>query len=72
MYVGLKPNTEIVEGLVEKDEHGFILTNNYMSTVSEGLFIAGDCRAGSIQQISYAVGEGTAAALAVREYLNKH
>jgi thioredoxin reductase (NADPH) len=34
-----------------------------------GVFAAGDVRRGSIKQVASAVGEGAAAAIAIREYL---
>ena len=42
-----------------------------METSVEGVFAAGDARAGSTKQITGAVGEGTTAALMVRQYLEK-
>ncbi len=37
----------------------------------DGVFAAGDVRAGSTKQLASAVGEGAAAALMIRQYLGK-
>ncbi|MCF2144395.1 MAG: FAD-dependent oxidoreductase [Candidatus Heimdallarchaeota archaeon] len=72
VFIGMKPNSEIVKDLVELDAGGFIKTDATMMTKTKGLFAAGDCRSGSIQQAAYAAGEGAAVALMVRNYLQKH
>ena len=69
VFVGLTPNTGFVRGVVATDEHGFILTGSAFQTNVPGVFAAGDCRAGSTNQAASAAGEGAAAALAIRRYL---
>ena len=71
VFIGLLPNTELVRGLVELDELGFIVTQSNLETSVTGLFAAGDCRHGSTKQIASAVGEGATVALMVREYLER-
>lgn len=71
VFIGLTPNSELVEGLVDYDEGGFIKTGANMMTKTVGLFAAGDCRSGSVQQAAAATGEGAAVALMVREFLQK-
>ncbi|OYT33155.1 CoA-disulfide reductase [Archaeoglobales archaeon ex4484_92] len=41
--VGVSPNTEIAEGLVELGKSGAIKTNNKMETTRENVYAAGDC-----------------------------
>ncbi|NHJ40147.1 MAG: FAD-dependent oxidoreductase [Asgard group archaeon] len=72
VFIGLKPNVEIVKELVDTDSGGFIVTRDTMMTRTPGLFAAGDCRAGSIQQAASAAGEGAAVALMARNYLRRH
>lgn len=72
VFIGLKPNVEIVRNLVDIDRGGFIVTRDTMMTRTPDLFAAGDCRAGSIQQAASAAGEGAAVALMVRNYLRRH
>jgi thioredoxin reductase (NADPH) len=69
VFIGLTPNTGIVEGLVDLDGAGFIRTDTGMQTSLAGVFAAGDCRATSTKQAASAAGEGAAAAIAIRHYL---
>jgi thioredoxin reductase (NADPH) len=72
LLVGLKPNTEIAEGVVEQDQRGFIKTDEKMMSNISGLFAIGDCRSQSTQQVAAAVGEGAIVVAKIREHLKKH
>lgn len=73
VFVGLKPNTQfLAESGVELDELGFVKCDDHLRTNVPGIFVAGDVRSGSTMQIASATGEGAAAALYLREYLNDH
>lgn len=73
VFVGLVPNTQFLEGTdIELDEVGLIKTNNHLETSVKGIFASGDVRSGATMQIASAVGEGAAAALAIREYLDEY
>jgi thioredoxin reductase (NADPH) len=69
VFIGLTPNTAFLAGLVELDQWGFVLTDAGMQTSEPGVFAAGDCRAGSTKQAASSAGEGAAAAIAIRRYL---
>jgi len=69
VFVGLTPNTALVEELVELDPQGFVVTDPGLMTSVPGIFAAGDCRAGSTKQAASAAGEGAAAAIAIRRYV---
>ena len=69
VFIGLTPNTEIVRDKVTLDPQGFILVDMALQTSMPGVFAAGDCRAGSTKQAASAAGEGAAAALAIRRYI---
>jgi thioredoxin reductase (NADPH) len=69
VYVGLRPNTQLVRGLVELDEHGRVVADASMRTATPGLFVAGDLRAGSPNLLSSSVGDGATAATAAARYL---
>lgn len=71
VFIGLDPNTGFLSHLVELDDWGFVRTFDNMQTSAEGIFAAGDARAGSTKQVASAVGEGAAAALMIRQYLEK-
>jgi thioredoxin reductase (NADPH) len=69
VFIGLTPNTGLVKGMVEMDKWGFLLTDVALQTSVPGLFAAGDCRGGSTKQAASAAGEGAAAALGIRRFL---
>ena len=71
VFVGLKPNTDFLGNSgVELDEVGLVKTDQRLETALEGVFASGDVRSGATMQIASAVGEGAAAALSIREYLD--
>ena len=70
IYVGLRPNSEIVKELVKTDERGGILTDELMRTSQEGIFACGDVRATPLRQIITACSDGAIAAISVYDYLN--
>ena len=71
VFIGLSPNSDLVKGKANVNEHGFIVTDNTLMTSIPGMFAAGDVRAGSTKQAAAAAGEGATAALMIREYLKK-
>lgn len=72
VFVGLSPNSEPFKDIAKVDAQGFIMTGIDFQTSTEGIFAAGDVRAGSTKQLVSAAGEGAAAALAIREHLRGH
>jgi len=72
VFVGLMPNTGFLAGsVVELDEVGLVKTDLKLQTTLEGVYASGDVRSGATMQIASAVGEGAAAALSLREYLDE-
>jgi thioredoxin reductase (NADPH) len=69
VFVGFRPNTGIIEGHVDHDDMGYLLTDANMHTSIRGLFAAGDVRAQLTRQVTTAVGDATTAAIAVEKYL---
>ncbi|MFL5626633.1 MAG: FAD-dependent oxidoreductase [Ktedonobacteraceae bacterium] len=72
VFVGLAPNSSQFTDIAKVDAQGFIMTGIDLQTSTEGIFAAGDVRAGSTKQLVSAAGEGAAAALAIREHLRGH
>jgi thioredoxin reductase (NADPH) len=72
VFIGLSPNSEPFKDIAKVDAQGFIMTGIDFQTSTEGIFAAGDVRAGSTKQLVSAAGEGAAAALAIREHLRGH
>jgi thioredoxin reductase (NADPH) len=69
VFIGLKPNSAFLRDTVECDKWGFVKTDLTFQTSLEGVFAAGDVRSGSTKQAVSAAGEGTTAALMIRQYL---
>ena len=72
VFIGLKPNNAFLDAKVERDAGGFLVTSPTMETSMAGVFAAGDVRSGSTKQLGSAVGDGIAALLMTRRYLEAH
>ena len=72
IFIGQTPNSQLLEGVVDLDRWGFVITDDAYRTSQAGVYAAGDVRARSTKQLASAVGEGAAALLSVRSYLQKH
>jgi len=70
--IGLVPNSQFVEGLVELNKFKEIVVNKSCETTIEGIYACGDITDVPFKQIIIASGEGAKAALSACEYLNKH
>ena len=71
VFIGYVPNTEFLQGKVELNQRGEILTNADMATNVKGVFAAGDAVAKRFRQVTTAVADGTVAALAASAYINE-
>lgn len=69
IYVGLKPNTEFLNGFVETDKNGYIVVDMNQNTNVPGIFAAGDATVDTVKQIATAVGSGARAANNARHYI---
>jgi thioredoxin reductase (NADPH) len=83
VFIGASPRTDWLEGVVARDERGFILSgpdahaagwplkrDPYpLETTVPGVFVAGDVRARSFKRVASAVGEGSMAVSLVHQYL---
>ena len=72
VFIGLKPNNAFLDDSVARDAGGFLVTSPTMETSITGVFAAGDVRSGSTEQLGSAVGDGIAALLMTRRYLEAH
>jgi thioredoxin reductase (NADPH) len=67
LFLGALPCTEWLDGAVQRDDNGFVLTGsaadteNLLETSVPGIFAAGDVRSGSTKRCATAVGEGAMA-----------
>jgi thioredoxin reductase (NADPH) len=83
IFIGAAPRTDWLDGVVARDERGFILAGPEvrqhgwplarepygLETSVPGVFVAGDVRARSIKRVASAVGEGSMAVSLIHEYL---
>jgi thioredoxin reductase (NADPH) len=83
VFIGATPRTDWLEGVVARDERGFILAGAdvrehgwplsrepyLLETSVPGVFVAGDVRMRSIKRVASAVGEGSMAVSLIHEYL---
>jgi thioredoxin reductase (NADPH) len=71
IYVGQRPNTDYLKGIIPLDGEGRIITNERMETEVSGVFAAGDIRKHSARQVITAAGDGATAALSAEKYLSE-
>lgn len=69
VQIGLLPNTQWLEGTVERNQTGEILIDAKCETSVKGIFAAGDCTSVPYKQIIIAAGEGAKASLSAFDYL---
>ncbi|AXV63498.1 alkyl hydroperoxide reductase subunit F, partial [Bacillus subtilis] len=68
VQIGLVPNTEWLEGTVERNRMGEIIVDKHGATSVPGLFAAGDCTDSAYNQIIISMGSGATAALGAFDY----
>lgn len=71
MFIGLTPNTKLVEGLVNLDKGGYIIADSDMKTSANGIFACGDCISKSLRQVITACGDGATAANSAELYVDE-
>ncbi len=67
--LGLKPNSEMLAGLVEMEADGRVKIDSQNRTSRPGIFAAGDVTNVYAEQVLIAIGEGAKAALSAYDYL---
>lgn len=71
VFIGFRPNSDLIKEHFDHDASGYIITDDRMMTSIPGLFAAGDLRVQLTRQITTAVGDATTAAIAVEKYLTE-
>jgi thioredoxin reductase (NADPH) len=69
IYVGLRPNTDFLKGVLPLDAGGHVPVNQRMETEIPGLYAAGDLRQHSARQVISSAGDGATAAFFAIQYL---
>lgn len=63
--IGRSPSSELVRGIVELDEGGYIITDEKMQTSHSGVYAIGDVRQKRLRQVVTAAADGAIAADAI-------
>ena len=71
IYIGHYPNSKFLEGEVAMDEHGYVITDEFMRTSVPGVFAAGEIQDPVYRQIATSVGQGCAAAMQAEKWLSE-
>ena len=69
VQIGLVPNSEFLNGVVERTQYGEIIIDEKGHTSEPGIFAAGDVTTVPYKQIVIAMGEGAKASLSAFDYL---
>lgn len=69
--IGLVPQNEAFANILKLDAYGYADSDESCLTVTDGIFVAGDCRKKKIRQVATAAGDGAVAALAACSYLDR-
>ena len=68
VFAGYVPQTELVRGVVELDDHGYVVTHGYLETSAPGVYAAGDLRVKNLRQVVTATADGAIAAVELERY----
>lgn len=71
LAVGLVPENGAFSQLAQLDDRGYFASGEDCVTVTEGVFVAGDCRSKTIRQVVTASADGAVAAMAACRYLDR-
>ncbi|WP_455676555.1 FAD-dependent oxidoreductase [Pseudoscardovia suis] len=71
VFAGYVPRTELVKDLVELDEHGYVVTHDYLETSLPGVWAAGDLRCKNLRQVVTATADGAIAAVEAERYASR-
>ena len=70
IFVGLKPNIEMLGGKLDIDNWGYIKTDEDMHASVDGIYAVGDVRSKKYRQITTAIADGTIAAINITRELD--
>ena len=68
VFAGYVPATDLVRGVVELDDHGYVVTHDYLETSVPGVYAAGDLRVKNLRQVVTATADGAIAAVELERY----
>lgn len=71
VFAGYVPATDLVRGVVELDDYGYVVTHGYLETSVPGVYAAGDLRAKNLRQVVTATADGAIAAVELERYIKR-
>ena len=71
VFAGYVPATDLVRGVVELDDYGYVVTHGYLETSVPGVYAAGDLRAKNLRQVVTATADGAIAAVELERYAKR-
>jgi len=71
IFIGLTPQTGMLDGVVERDKSGYVVVDRNMQTSAKGIFACGDCIQKQLRQIVTACGDGATAAFSAQLYIEE-
>ena len=69
--VGTVPNTQILSGLVQMDDKGYVVADETCKTSWPGVFVAGDVRTKPLRQVLTATADGANAITSIQKYFSE-
>ncbi|NET40196.1 MAG: FAD-dependent oxidoreductase [Cyanothece sp. SIO1E1] len=87
IFIGGTPCTDFLPEDIERDDHGFVKAGTDLATTFEaengrfpcaldtsypGVFVSGECRAGTTKRVAFAIGDGALAVTCVHEFLGTY
>jgi len=69
VFIGHYPNSKFLVGQLAMDEHGYVITDEFMRTSVVGVYAAGEIQDPHYRQIATSVGQGVAAAIQLERWL---
>ncbi len=70
VFAGYAPNTKFLNGAIELDERGYIITDTSKKTNLEGVYAAGDVCIKPLRQVVTATSDGALAATEIEKYVS--
>ena len=71
VFAGYVPATDLVRGVVELDDYGYVVTHGYLETSVPGVYAAGDLRTKNLRQVVTATADGAIAAVELERYAKR-
>ncbi|MGZ3595890.1 MAG: thioredoxin-disulfide reductase [Syntrophales bacterium] len=71
IFIGLTPRTDMVRGILDLDDAGYIVVDRDMQTSAKGIFAGGDCIRKLLRQVITACGDGATAAVSAQHYVEE-